>query len=184
MLSKQEIAFIKNRFERYIKEGKIKKPKATKKEFFKNKAETSINLAKELLEKEDYLDWVICIAYYSMFYNAISILAHNHVDLEDINESTHTLIYTALVYFFYIKTNKIELHYLDEFKNSMAESDIRLKNLAKKKTEEILSNYKNAKEERRIITYELGITAKIESAETAIRRAEAFDILTHRLTSG
>lgn len=181
MLNQKEREIITNKFKKYIGEGKIKKPKHNKKEFFKNKAENSIKLAKELIGKEEYFDWIISIAYYSMFYNAITLLAHINVDLGEINENVHVLTYQALIYFFHIDKNKIELHYLEEFKESMEESDIRIRTLAKIRSEEILSSYRNAKAERGKVTYELGQTAALKSANTAIRRAEAFDILSEKL---
>jgi len=118
-----------------------------------------------------------------MFYNAICLLAHISVDLEDIPDSVHILTYQALVYFFYIKDNKIEAEYLEEFKASMEESDKRLKTLAKTKSDEILSSFRNARTDRGKYTYELGQIAELKSAETAIRRADAFDILSDKLMS-
>ena len=116
-----------------------------------------------------------------MFYNAICLLTHINVDLEDISDSIHILTYQALVYFFYIKDNKIEAEYLDEFKKNMEESDKRLKTLAKIRTDEIISNFKNARVDRGKYTYELGEIAELKSAETSIRRADAFDILADNL---
>lgn len=181
MLDKKELEIIKRKFEKLISEGKIRKPKLGKKEFFKNKAELSLQLSKDLLKKEEYLDWVINTAYYSMFYNAISLLAKISVDLEDIQESTHVLVYQALIYFFYIKEKRIETEYLEEFKENMEESNKRLRNVARQKSEEVISNFKNARKERAKYTYELGELAKLASAQTAIRRANAFDIIANKL---
>ena len=108
MLDKEEIGLITKKFKRLISEGKIKKPKPHKKEFFKRKAEISLRLSKELVLNPNYLDWSINASYYSMFYNAICLLTHINVDLEDISDSIHILTYQALVYFFYNKDNKIE----------------------------------------------------------------------------
>lgn len=116
-----------------------------------------------------------------MFYNATALLANVNVDLDEIQESTHVIVYQALVYFFYIKEKSIEAEYLEEFKETMKESDERLKNIAKQKSEEILSNFKNARKDRGKYTYELGELAKLNSAKTAIRRANAFDVLTDKL---
>ncbi len=174
---------IKKRFERLIKENKIKKPKSYKEKFFRKKAEISLRLSKELIENPEYFDWSINAAYYSMFYNAISLLSHIGKDLDDINESVHLLTYQALVYFFHIKEKRIASEYLEEFKANMEESDLRLKNLAKRKSEEILSSYRNAKKARGEFTYELGKTAKLNSAQTAIRRANSFDMLADKLLS-
>ncbi len=181
MLDKEEIGLITKKFKRLISEGKIKKPKPHKKEFFKRKAEISLRLSKELVLNPNYLDWSINASYYSMFYNAICLLTHINVDLEDISDSIHILTYQALVYFFYIKDNKIEAEYLDEFKKNMEESDKRLKTLAKIRTDEIISNFKNARVDRGKYTYELGEIAELKSAETSIRRADAFDILADKL---
>ncbi len=179
MQTEEEI--IKKKFELHIKEGKITKPKHNKKDFFKKKAESSLRLARTLLEREEYLDWCINISYYSMFYNATSLLAHNNVDITEINENTHLLTYQALVYFYHLKDNKIEQQYLEDFKQSMKDSDARLQTIAKQKTKEILGSFRKAKEQRARTTYELGKTAEQQSAQAAVRRAERFSIITEKL---
>ena len=181
MIEKKEREIIESRFKKLIRESKISKPKPNKKDFFKHKAEESLNLAKELLGRQEHLDWAINTAYYSMYYNAVSLLAHINVDLGQIDESVHTLTYQALVYYFHILNSKIEAQYLEDFKSSMEESDLRLKTLAKNKSEEILASYKKAKEDRGKITYELGQIAEVKSAKAALQRAEAFDILAEKL---
>jgi uncharacterized protein (UPF0332 family) len=181
MISQKEIVIIKKKFNRLIADGKVVKPKAHKKEFFKNKAEDSLRLAKDLLEKKEHLDWALSTAYYSMFYNAISLLAHNGVDLQEIDESVHSLTYQALIYYFFILNSRIEEQYLQDFKSSMEESDIRLKTLAKQKSEELLAGYKNIKADRGKVTYELGMKAEINSAKSAVQRAEEFDVLIEKL---
>jgi len=181
MVDTKEIEQIIKKFKRLMSEGKIKKPKPHKKEFFRKKAEISLKLSKELIKNQDYLDWSINAAYYSMFYNAVCLLAHVNVDLEDISDSIHILAYQALVYFFHIKEKRIEAEYFEEFKANMEESDKRLKTLAQRKSDEIISSFKNARIDRGKYTYELGKTAELRLAETAIRRADAFDILANKL---
>jgi len=181
MVNKEEIELITKKFKRLVSEGKIKTPKIHKEEFFKRKADISLRLSKELVQKSYYYDWSINTSYYSMFYNAVCLLAHIKVDLEDISDSMHVLTYQALVYFFYIKEKRIEEEYLDEFRTNMEESDKRLKTLAQKRSDEILSSFRNARIDRGKYTYELGETAELRSAQTAIRRADAFDILTNKL---
>jgi uncharacterized protein (UPF0332 family) len=129
------------------------------------------------------LDWVINIAYYSMYYNAISLLAFKKIDLDDIDDSTHILTYQALIFYFYIQNPIIEEHYIEDFRENLDASNMRLRSIAQKKSVEIISNFKNAKEERGKITYQLGKTAELKSAETAIRRAESFDRLITQLIS-
>ena len=63
----------------------------------------------------------------------------------------------------------------------MEESDKRLKTLAQRKSDEIISSFRNARIDRGKYTYGLGKTAELKSAETAIRRADAFDILANKL---
>ena len=75
----------------------------------------------------------------------------------------------------------IETEYLEEFKANMEESDKRLKTLAQRKSDEIISSFRNARIDRGKYTYELGQIAELKSVETAIRRADAFDILTNKL---
>jgi len=181
MVHDTEIALITKKFKRLLLDESIKKPKPHKKDFFKRKAEVSLRLAKELAQNPEYLDWSINASYYSMFYNAVSLLAHIQIDLEDIADSVHILTYQALVYFFHIKERKIEAEYLEEFKANMEESDKRLKTLATMKSDEILSSFRNARIDRGKYTYELGETAELKSAQTAIRRADAFDILAVKL---
>jgi len=181
MLSDKDTNIIRRKFKGYIQSGKITKPKSHKKDFFKEKAESSLNLARKLMDKEEYLDWVINISYYSMYYNAISLLAFKNIDLENIDESTHVLAYHALVFFFQLQDSIIEYQYLEDFKESMDESNARLRTIAKQKSQEILSSYRNAKDERGRITYELGKIAELKSAQTSIRRAESFDILATKI---
>lgn len=172
---------IKKKFQKYILAGIICKPKPHKMKFFKNKAEKSLNLARELLEKNEYLDWAINIAYYSMYYNAISLLAYKNIDIEQIDENTHLITYQALVFYFHIQNPIIEEQYIDDFRNSLDETNSRLQTLAKQKSNEIFSSYKNAKDQRGKITYELGKIAELSSAKTAIRRADSFEILTEKI---
>ena len=184
MVDKEEIELITRKFKKLILEEKIKKPKIHKEEFFKRKADVSLQLSKELIKNPHYFDWSINASYYSMFYNATCLLAHANVDLEDISDSIHMITYQALVYFFYIKEKRIEAEYLEEFRANMEESDKRLKTLAQKKSEEIISSFRNARIDRGKYTYELGETAELKSAETALRRANAFDILANKLITG
>src|SRR3989344_2748482 len=134
MVEKEEIELITKKFKNIIYEGKINKPKINKEKFFKRKADVSLRLSKELAKNPDYFDWSINASYYSMFYNAVCLLAHKNVDLGEISDSVHILTYQALVYFFYIKERKIEAEYLEEFKANMEESDKRLKTLAQRKS--------------------------------------------------
>ena len=181
MVDKKEIELITKKFKRLISEGKINNPKVHKEAFFKRKADVSLLLSKELIKNPNYLDWSINAAYYSMFYNAVCLLAHIKVDLEDISDSVHMLTYQALVYFFYIKERRIEAEYLEEFRANMEESDKRLKTLAQMKSDEIISSFRNARIDRGKYTYELGRTAELKSAKTAIRRADTFDVLANKL---
>jgi len=91
---------------------------------------------------------VINISYYSMYYNAVSLLAYNRIDIENVEDDMHVLTYQALVFYFHIQKNIIEEQYLDEFKNSMEATNIRLKTLAKQKSEEILSSLRKARQDR------------------------------------
>ncbi|HLC19326.1 MAG TPA: hypothetical protein VJK72_00265 [Candidatus Nanoarchaeia archaeon] len=181
MVGKEEVELITKKFKKLVAEGKIRKPKINKEEFFKRKADISLRLSKELVQNPDYHDWSINASYYSMFYNAVCLLAHMKIDLDDISDSVHILTYQALVYFFYIKERRIEAEYLEEFRTNMEESDKRLKTLAKQKSDEIISSFRNARTDRGKYTYELGEAAELKSVETAIRRADAFDILAHKL---
>lgn len=181
MIEEKELKHIELRFRKYIIQNKIASPKSHKQDFFKKKAESSLQLAKKLILEESYADWAINIAYYSMFYNAVSLLASINVDLSKIDDNIHILTYRAIIFYFFIQSRKIEEHYFEDFRQSMDQSDQRLMNLAKEKSEEILANYKNAKNERGKITYELGSIAEQKSAQTALRRAEGFDRLTEKL---
>jgi uncharacterized protein (UPF0332 family) len=184
MIEKKEMDTIEQRFKSYIKQGRITKPKPNKQQFFKKKAESSLALAKSLCLGKSNPDWAINIAYYSMFYNATSLLASINKDLKEIDENIHALTYNAIIYYFYIEKEIIKEQYLEDFKKSMEQSDKRLMNLAKQKSEEVFANYKNAKDERGKVTYELGIIAEQKSAETALRRAEIFDRLCEKILFG
>ena len=70
---------------------------------------------------------------------------------------------------------------IDDFKKEMEQADKRIKNLARQRSNEIISSFKNARKKRAEITYELGKTAEIKSAQTSLRRAESFDILVNRI---
>ncbi|MBT3465181.1 hypothetical protein HOD20_05635 [archaeon] len=181
MIDNKEIEIIRKKFQRLVLENRIKNPKIHKKEFFLKKAFSSIQLAKKLVNENEYLDWVINVSYYSMFYNAVALLAYIDVDLGDIDESVHILTYQAIVYYFFILNKKIEEQYIDDFKKEMEQADKRIKNLARQRSNEIISSFKNARKKRAEITYELGKTAEIKSAQTSLRRAESFDILVNRI---
>ena len=181
MIKRDELERIESKFKRLIDEEKIMRPKPGKVDFFRKKAQGSLQLAGELLEKRRYFDWIVNISYYSMFYNAVSLLAYKNVDVQEIDEGVHMITYQALVFYFFIKSNKIEEQFLEDFKKSMQESDVRLRNLARRKTEDMLGSYKNAKEDRGKVTYELGQIAEENSAKIAFERARNFDILVEKL---
>lgn len=165
--------------EQLIKDKKIIKPKPNISPFFLNKSISSLEVSKRLLEisndKEDpiydYM-WVINAAYYSMFFAATSLLAHfNHKIDED--QGIHKLTFHALVYYFIVLDNKLEKHFIEEYKEVYEEAE-QLLQTSKEKADQFVRSLDFERDKRSRFTYEIGKVAEQNKAENSVKRANEF----------
>ena len=162
-----------------IKEGKITKPIPGTKDFFLAKSHESLQLSKRIFaiaqdENEtlkSYM-WVIAIAYYSMFFAATALLAHfgRKIDSEI---GIHKLTYHALVYYFLVADNKLQKHFIEEYKDVYDNVEVLLQT-SEQKALDIMENFKLEQGKRTRFTYEMGQIAEKQKAQTSLERAEEF----------
>lgn len=177
-----------------IQKGAITKAEERFAEFFLGKAESSLqtsfaltrlsesNEAKLLLSLpksyESYM-WAINAGYYSMFYAATALLAsYGHKIKTD--HSIHALTYHALVYYFLDCDKKIAKHILEQYVIAGREAS-ELLQTAEKEARELVQNVKREMGKRRDFTYEMGMIAEKNKAETSAKRAMEFLTLVKEL---
>lgn len=184
MLDEKRINEIKRRVANFIKENMIIKEKEKKfVKFFLNNAENSLNSAKLLFEvstKNELKNatgfpnfngflWVINSSYYSMFYMARALLENEGIKIKT-EMSIHTVVFDALVYYFYL-TGKLQKKLIEDLAEAKEEtSEI----LGKEKAKELIEDYFYEKKKRGLFTYEMGTTAMQNKAQTSLERAKKF----------
>ena len=162
-----------------IQDGRITKPELGREKFFLDKSIESLNLAKRILdisgdEKESLKSymWIVSISYYSMFFAATALLAHfNHKINEE--RGVHKLTYHALKYYFLIDDNKLQKHFVEEYKDAYAEADELLR-ISEEKAISMIQDFDLEREKRRKFTYEMGEVAEFNKARTSVKRAVEF----------
>ena len=185
MLDEKEIDRAKKNFERLIKEGIVTKRKEKKFiNFFLSNAKNSLDSAKLLFDvstKNDLKDltgfpdfngflWVVNSSYYSMFYVVRALLEKEGVEIKT-DESIHAAVFGALIYYFY-STGKLQKKFIEEFAEANAET---VEILGKEKAKELVEDYFHEKNKRGILTYEMGVIAMQNKAETSLDRAKKFN---------
>lgn len=136
-----------------IKDEIIKKPILGTEKFFFDKSTSSIQTANRInqLIIEEQLDanmWVINISYYAMFFAATALLAHfGHRIKTEIG--IHTLTYHALVHYFVLEDNKIEKHFMEEYKQAVDEAE-ELLQISRQKTEEFINDFSREMAKRKL----------------------------------
>lgn len=162
-----------------ISENKIIKPKQGTKEFFMNKADNSLQISKRIFEisenPKDVLTgymWVINSAYYSMFFAATTLLAYFNHKI-NVEVGIHKLTYHALIYYFLIDDNKLQKHFIEQYKEAFEEAE-ELLQISEEKAVEMLENFSFEISKRKKFTYDEGLIAERNKAKTSLERAEKF----------
>ncbi len=190
MLDEKKINEIKSRIPSYIRDGIIKKDKVSFTEFLLNNAKNSLDSAKLLFEASTNNDlkdslgfpdfngflWVINSSYYSIFYTAKALLENNGIKIKT-DSSIHSIVFDALVYYFYL-TGKLQKKFVEDFAESKEEA---AELLGKEKATEIINEYFYEKEKRGLFTYEMGLSAMQNKASTSLKRAKRFNVEIRRL---
>jgi len=162
-----------------IAQRKIVKPERGRSYFFLEKSKDSFLLAKRILEIADdpteqlkSYAWVVCIAYYSMFFAATALLAHfmHKIDGE---QGIHKLTSHALLYYFILDDNKLQKHFIEEYQDTYKEAE-QLLQLSEQKALEMVQDFDFEQQKRKIFTYEMGKIAEQQKARTSLQRAENF----------
>ena len=162
-----------------IKENKIIKPSPKTKPFFIGKAINTFQISKRIFkiseDKDDPLEgymWVINTSYYCMFYAATALLAHfNHKIDSEIG--IHKLTFHALVYYFLIDDNKLQKHFIEEYKESYEDVE-QLLQISEEKAIEMVEHFSFEHTKRSRFTYDVGEVAERNKAKTSLKRAEEF----------
>lgn len=162
-----------------ISENKIVKAYPKTKSFFLEKAINSLQLSKRIYEisvdEDDSLEgymWVINTSYYAMFFAATSLLAHfNHKIDSDVG--IHKLTYHALVYYFLLDDNKLQKHFIEQYKESYDNAE-QLLQISEEKAIEMVEHFNFEHTKRTSFTYEVGKIAERNKANTSLKRAEEF----------
>lgn len=177
-----------------IQKGIIIKAEEKFAEFFLGKAESSLqtsfaltrlsenNEAKALLSLpksyEAYM-WAVNAGYYSLFYAATALLASQGHKIRT-DHSIHALTYHALVYYFLDCDKKIAKHILEQYVIAGKEAS-ELLQTAEEEAREHVQNVRREMGKRRDFTYEMGMIAEKNKAETSARRAKEFLTLVKEL---
>lgn len=185
MLDEKRIKEIKNRVENYIKEWVIRKEKERKfVEFFLNNAKNSLDSAKLLFEAstKDNLKnslgfpgfngflWVINASYYSMLFMVRALLESEGIKIKA-DTSIHAIVFDTLVYYFYL-TGKMQKSLIENFADAEEES---AEMLGKEKAKELIEEYFYERRKRAMFTYEMGVIAMQNKAQTSLERAKRFN---------
>lgn len=185
MLDEKRIKQIENRIKIFLSEGTIQKTKKIEYvDFFLENAKKSLQSAnllyegttkKELQETYGFADfdgslWIINSSYYSMFYIARALLANEGIQLKG-DLSIHLVTFDALVYFFYL-TGKLQKKLLEDFADAKDEAT---EILGQEKAKGLIEDYYYERKKRGDFTYEMGLTAMLNKAQTSLERARKFN---------
>jgi uncharacterized protein (UPF0332 family) len=177
MLDKKALEESKSIIQKLVRDGKIINPPLDQKSFFLAKAINSLQISKRLLKlaEEENLDtymWVINTSYYSMFFATICLLAHFNKKIKS-EIGIHKLTYHALVYYFVIEDNKLQKHFIEEYKDTYDDAEQMLQ-ITEEKAISLIENFKFEHVKREQFTYDVGRVAEKNKATTSAQRAEEF----------
>jgi hypothetical protein len=200
MINDKDIERAVNLFKRWDLEATWKKPDEVFITPLKEKADDCLDVEKvliELMEKRELVEtlinkksfnpplWIINSSYYSIFFNAQSILAHHGKKLPDNTQDTHKTIFLAMLYYFIVKGSGLEgrsnLKWDDirESKLSKAllmfmEAPEESEELFQQRAKSTFDNFSAELEERRKFTYKIDFHARENVAFTSYKRAIDF----------
>lgn len=173
---KKESSFL---IKQLINEDKIIKPERGREKFFLDKSIESLTLAKMVLEiSEDNEDplisfmWVTSISYYAIFFAATALLAHFNHKIDE-EKGIHKLTYHALIYYFLVDDNKLQKHFIEEYKDAYTEAEELLK-ISEIKAITMIKEFDFEREKRKKFTYDMGEIAELNKARTSLKRANEF----------
>lgn len=185
MLDEKRIKQIESRVRNFLSDGAIQKTKKIEYvDFFLENARKSLQSAnflydgttkKELQEAYGFEGfdgslWIINASYYSMFYMARALLANEGIKLKG-DLSIHLVAFDALVYFFYL-TGKLQKKLIEDFAEAKDEA---AEILGQEKAKGLIEDYYYEKQKRSDFTYEMGLTAMLNKAQTSLERARKFN---------
>lgn len=185
MIDQKQCKEIGRRVMLFLQEGAIKTKQPIKNvDFFLANAHNSVATARALydlsMNKEHQkltghnnlngFLWVVNASYYSMFYSARALLAHEGITLST-DHAIHSLTFDALVHFFYVN-NKLHKRLLEAFAEAHEEA---AEILGKEKADALMNEYFWEKGKRARLTYETGAIAIRSKAQTSLERATHFN---------
>lgn len=185
MLDEKKIQDTRKRVAEYLREGiLLKKRDAKFVDFFLSNARNSLETAQLLFEVSIKPDlqktlgvapfngflWVINASYYSMFYTARALIEKEGTSIKS-TQSIHQVTFDVLVHNFYL-TEKLQKKLIEDFAEALDESS---QLLGKEKAKTLIEDYFYEKEKRATFTYELGVVALQNKAQTSLDRAKRFN---------
>lgn len=178
MIDKKRVEIAKRNFDRFLREGLIKKER-NKTAFItcmKN-SDLSLKVAEKLMkdgELNPYL-WIVVCSYYSMFYiaNAVLLKLGYKVGREIVHKVTNEALINLVL-------NKLKKELLEEYEELMEEA----LSIASSKAEEIIKSYEYERKKRSWFQYEVSEDIKKKRAETSFRRAKKFVFEMKKLLRG
>ena len=203
MIKEKDIERAVKLFKRWDLDGCWKKPDAIFVNHLMEKADDCLDVAKALAElmkdktsTQKFLDkdnfnptlWIINSSYYSIFFNAQLLLAHDRKKLPDDAEDTHKTILLAMLFYFMIKGSdseakkKIRWEDIKESRLSKAlimfvEAQEESLELLQQRAKDALEDFNVELEKRRRFTYKMNFHAKESIALTSYQRAVNFRTL-------
>lgn len=185
MLDEKRIEQIESRIKNFLSEGTLQRTQNIEYvDFFLENARKSLqsaNLLRDATTKKELQEayglgnfdgslWIINSSYYSMFYIARALLANEGIKLKG-DLSIHLVTFDALVYFFYL-TGKLQRQFIEDFAEAKDEA---AEILGREKAKGLIEDYYYERKKRGDFTYEMGLTAMLNKAQTSLERARRFN---------
>ena len=185
MLDEKKIKELQGRVANFIRDDVIKKGKENRYvTFFLNNAKNSLDAAKLLSKVSIDIDlkktlgfpsfngslWVINSSYYSMFYMARALLESECIRIKT-NLSIHSITFDALIHYFYL-SGKLQKRFIEDLAEAREDA---AEILGQEKAKEIIEDYFFEKRKRGNFTYEMGLVAMENKANTSLERAKRFN---------
>ena len=167
MIDQKRVKEAKSNFDRYLREGLIKKEEneSAFNTYFKN-SDLSLKVAEKLIRDDlkPYL-WVVVCSYYSMFYIANAILLNLGYKTRD--KIVHKVTSDALIT---LVLNRLKKELIEEYEKIMKDA----LEIASSKAEEIVQGYNYEMDKRSKFQYEMSDEIKESKARTSLERAKEF----------
>jgi len=176
MIDAQQKKEAKQNFDRYLKDGLLKKEiNETARQMYIKNAELSVQLAEECMNSslKPYL-WIVVISYYSMFYISNAVLLN--IGYKTGDKIVHKVTSDALIVLIMDRIRKELLEEYQDVKEDALE-------IASIKSEELVQLYALELEKRSRFQYNMIESIQEQKAKTSLKRAKEFILEMKKLLS-